>query len=372
MPNLIFHESAPLTMGAELELQLIDPVNKQMVSRAKDLIRNIADSKFKSKIKPEITQGMIELNSGIHTTPQALHKDLLKLSHFLEKQSKRLDIQICSGGSHPVERWNQGKIFPIPRFKNHSWLYRYLSKNFTIFALHLHLGCKSAEDALYLTHLLSRYVPQFIALSASSPYYQGIDTGFNSSRLNMMKSFPTSGHIPFVTDWQQFSAYYFKLKKLKIIHSMKDIYWDIRPKPTFGTVEIRIFDAPLTLQHAAVLVAYAQTLAHFLLTKPYPVIEDLYTVYNYNRFQACRFGFDGRFIHPQTLKSASIQDDILDTLQLLKPHARALNTSRYLKTIERWAEQKRNDAQWLRKQFAKTESFEKLVQQQCKIWDKQF
>ncbi len=372
MPNLIFHPSTPLTLGMELELQLIDPNTRQLIARAKDLIRNIQDSKFQQQIKPEVTQGMIELNSLVHKTPHALLDDLFRIGTFLQKQSKQLNIQICGGGAHPLQKWHENKIFPIRRFKNLYWQYRYLSKNFTIFALHLHIGCQNGDNALYLTHLLSRYVPQFIALSGSSPFYQGIDTGFTSSRLNIVGGFPTSGHIPFLTDWREFSEFYFKLKKINVIRSMKDIYWDIRPKPTFGTVEIRIFDMPLTLHHAVTLAAYVQTLTHFLWDNRLPMIKDLYTVYPYNRFQACRFGFDGKFIDPYTLKSRSIQDDILLTIEQLKPSAHELNNTRYLKTIKSLTTKKLNDSARLKKIWTKTNSFEKTIREQCRLWQEQF
>ncbi len=372
MSKLIFSKSASLTLGLELELQLINPESKRLIAGAKDLIRTIRNSKYKDQIKPEVTQGMIELNSLVHKTPQTLHEELLTLSSFLEKQGKLLDIKICGGGSHPFQNWNENKIFPIARFKNLSWQYRYLSKCFTVFALHVHVGCKNSDNALYLTHLFSRYIPQFIALSASSPFYEGADTGFNSSRLNTMGSFPTSGHAPPKTTWKDFSAYYFQLRKLKIIHSMKDIYWDIRPKPAFGTVEIRIFDTPLTLHHATTIAAYVQMLAQFLLENRATITEDIYLPYSYNRFQACRFGFDGRFINPFTKKSCTIQEDILATVALLKPHAYALNTTRYLKKIHTWAKKKHNDTVWIKKTFAKSNSLEKLVQRQCELWFEQF
>src|SRR3990167_5866189 len=190
MPKLIFHSSSELTLGVELELQLINPRTKELVSRAKDLIRNIAHSEYRLQIKPEVTQSMIELNTSIHTSPQSLTKELLALADFLFEEGSKLGICFCGGGTHPFQSWNKHKIFPVPRFKNLYWQHRYLSKRFTVFALHFHIGCKNGNDAIYLTHLLYRYAPHFIALSAASPYYQGIDTGFNSSRLNVVNAFP--------------------------------------------------------------------------------------------------------------------------------------------------------------------------------------
>lgn len=373
MPNIIFHQSAEFTLGAELELQLINPVNNELISRAKDLIRNIRDSEFNEQIKPEITQGMIELNSKIHTSPQSLYFDLMKVSRFLNIESEKLGVLICGGGTHPFQHWNVNKIFPSVRFKNLSRKHRYLSKQFTIFALHIHIGCKNGNDAIYLTEILSRYIPQLIALSASSPFYQGIDTGFDSVRLNIVNAFPTSGIMPFFLNWKEFSNYYLKLRKLGIVNSMKDIYWDIRPKPKFGTVEIRVCDAPLSIQTLVTIVAYTQALARFiLLQKPYPLSQDLYTVYHYNRFQACRFGYKGIFIDPYTLKKHTLHDDILATIKLLRPHAKELDTLNYLNKIRAWVNYNYNDSHWIRNIAHKMPTLERVVQRQCQLWKEQF
>lgn len=373
MSNIIFHRSSELTLGAELELQIINPQTQDLIARAKDLIRRIRNSDYNEQIKPEITQSMIELNSSIHTSPQSLHKELLKMAYFLVQEGEQLGVRFCGAGTHPFQRWSSHKIYPSLRFKNISWQYRYLAKRYTVFALHFHIGCKNGDDAIYLTHLLSRFVPHFIAFTATSPFYQGIDTGFNSSRLNIVSAFPTSGIMPFLINWRDFSNHYLKMRNLNIVHSMKDIYWDIRPKPKFGTVEVRVCDMPLTLYHAVTLIAYAQALARYLLVeKPFPLTEDLYLVYNFNRFQACRYGFDGNFIDPHSLKQHTIYEDILKTLKLIKPHANALGIEGYLRKIQSWLQHKENGASWLRSHYSKTRSLERVVKNQCQLWLDQF
>ena len=179
--------------------------------------------------------------------------------------------------------------------------------------------------------------------------------------------------MPLFLNWKEFSDYYLKMRNLGIIHSMKDIYWDIRPKPKFGTVEVRICDTPLTLMRAIVIIAYAQTLARYLLLeKPLPFTKDLFMIYNSNRFQACRYGYEGNFIDPHHLSQHTIREDILSTVKLLKPHAAALNTENYLRTIHSLATNRQNDAAYLRNIFSKSESFEKMVQNQCQLWLEQF
>ena len=239
-----------------------------------------------------------------------------------------------------------------PRMQHVSQLYGYLAKQVTVFGQHVHLGCESGDAALYLMLAISRYIPHLIALSAASPFYQGVDTAFDSSRLNAVSAFPLSGRAPFVQTWEAFNAFFEKLRGAGIVASMKDFYWDIRPKPEYGTVEIRVFDTPLTVERAAALAAYAQALARWLLVeRPHPVSEDAYLAYTYNRFQACRFGLDGEFIDPAAGTRRSIGDEVLMTLGALAVHARELESELALREIERIVRDG-NDARWMRERHA--------------------
>ncbi len=371
MKMLRFKTSSLVSIGVELELQIIDPLTCDLIARAKDLIRNVKESRFKDAIKPEITQSMIEINSSIHQSPDSLYKELIEMRDFLLRHAKHIGIKIAGGGTHPFQKWTLRKIFPTRRFKNLSWRFRYLSKCSTVFGQHIHIGCKNAEDALYLTHALARYVPQFIALSASSPFYQGIDTGYQTSRTTVFSAFPLSGHIPYLTTWQEFSSYYYKLRNAGIVTSLKDFYWDIRPKPAFGTVEVRICDTPLTIEKAVLITAYIQTLSHHLLTKRnFKLSKDLYYFYGSNRFQASRYGFEGDFIDSETLKSTKISDDILQTLKLIKKDAQTLKTENYMEKILHSVLQNESDATLLRNVFKKTKSLKKIVHTQCDLWSK--
>lgn len=371
MKNLPFKRSDKISIGIELEFQIIDPITYNLIPRAKDLIRNISSSSYQKWLKPEITQSMIELNSSVHHSPQKMYEELVKVRSFLLNQSKKLGVYFSGGGTHPFQKWSLNKIFPSKRFKNLSHRYRYLSKRSTVFGQHVHIGCPSAEDALYLTHAFARYVPQFLALSASSPFYQGLATGYASSRANVFSAFPMSGVIPYLTTWEEFSEYYYKMRKLGIIESMKDFYWDIRPKPEFGTVEVRVCDTPFTLKKAVTLAAYMQTLAYYLLEeRPALLTPDLYYVYGYNRFQACRYGYGGQFIDPQTLQHRLIGEDILLTLKTIKKYATKLNNTGFLSLIAKDVTNNKNDASLANAIFNKTDSLPRVVREQCLLWMK--
>lgn len=369
MKILPFKPSENVSVGVELEFQIINPKNYDLISRAKDFIRNIQMSEFSKFIKPEITQGMIEINSSVHHSLDEMYNELIAMREFLLKHSEQLHVNICGGGTHPFRKWKLNKIFPSQRFKNLSKQYQYLSKRSTVFGQHIHIGCKSSEDAIYLTHALTRYVPHFIALSASSPFYQGVDTRFCSSRSNVFSSFPTSGVMPYLLNWTEFSEYFYKMRKLGIIHSMKDFYWDIRPKPEYGTVEIRVCDTPLTIKKAVLLAAYIQAVAHYLLqTKALNLSHDFYYVYSNNRFQASRYGFEGVIIKPDNLTAVNIGEDILTTIKAIEKNANKLGTMGFMLQLMDIVKNKQNDALWLRDIYKSTGDLPSVVHEQCLVW----
>jgi carboxylate-amine ligase len=238
-----------------------------------------------------------------------------------------------------------------------------------VFGQHIHIGCASADDAIYLTHALIRYVPHFIALGASSPFYQGVDTAFDSSRLSVVNAFPLSGTIPFVPDWASFNRYFDTMYDFGIVNSMKDFYWDVRPKPEYGTVEIRVVDTPLTVDRAAQIAAYAQALARRLLAERVDwITPELYLVHSYNRFQAARHGLEGVLVNPQTRQTVLLAEDIRETLRALAPHAAALESTVALDALMAMTQSEGNDATWLRKLHADNKTLPDVVRQQAARW----
>jgi len=357
-----FARSASLTMGVELELQLVSLSDFDLVAASPDMLELLGRAPFPGNVTPEITESMLEINSSVHTGHGALLAELREIRDTLLRAGDRLNVGVCGGGTHPFQQWSQRKIFSKPRFREVSALYGYLAKQFTVFGQHVHIGCDSGDQALFLLHALNRYIPHFIALSSSSPFLQGSDTQFHSARLNSVFAFPLSGRAPFILNWNAFEADYFaRMENTGIVRSMKDFYWDLRPKPEYGTIELRVCDTPLTVERAAALACYLQALCRYLLAGNEPAPrEDDYLVYNYNRFQACRFGLDGTLVHPQTHESVSLREDILTTLRRLEPHAAALGSEAALDHLYRETHTG-SDAQLLREAHAQAGSTEGIV-----------
>ncbi len=348
MPLDDFTTSAPLTMGVELELQLLDTLDLDLTPRAEDLLRLLQRHSGAWDVKPEITRSMIEIGTSVHRAHAPLRDELHDLCQQLSRGARKLNLCIGGGGTHPFQHWSEQQIFPSDRFHYISELYGYLAKQFTVFGQHVHIGVPNGDDALWLLHALSRYVPHFIALSASSPYVQGEDTGFHSARLNSVFAFPLAGRAPFVLGWDDFGLYFDKMTATGVVQSMKDFYWDIRPKPEFGTIELRVCDTPLTVDKAAALACYLQSLCRYLREeRPFEPEEDDYMVYTFNRFQACRFGLDGEVVNPKTHERVKLRDDIMRTLARVAEHALDLQATAATDNI-RDSLFSGNDANWLR------------------------
>jgi carboxylate-amine ligase len=350
VPLAAFTPSEALTLGVELELQLVSTHDFDLAPQAEDLLRVLERHSGAWDVKPEITRSMIEIGTSV----QREHGPLLAELHDLRKQlsdgARMLNIGIAGGGTHAYQQWSAQRIFPGERFHYISELYGYLAKQFTVFGQHVHVGCENGDTALWLLHALSRYVPHFIALAASSPFVQGVDTGFDSARLNSVSAFPLAGRAPFVLTWDDFGVYFDKMTSTGVVESMKDFYWDIRPKPEFGTIELRVCDTPLTVDKAAALACYLQCLCRYLREeKPFEPSEDDYLVYTFNRFQACRFGLDGEIVDPKTKMRLKLRDDILRTLSLIDQHATELHAVD-ASTLLRDSLFSGNDARLLREQ----------------------
>ncbi|MCB2016814.1 MAG: glutamate--cysteine ligase [Hydrogenophaga sp.] len=363
MPLEIFKSSEPLTLGVELELQLVNTYDMDLSSSANDLLELLSRKPFPGTVTPEMTQSMIEIATDVHTQYDQLVAQLRQIRDTLVRAGDRLNVALAGGGTHPFQRWFEQRIFSKPRFEQLSGLYGYLAKQFTVFGQHVHVGCASPDEALFLLHSLNRYVPHFIALSASSPFFQGVDTLFDSARLNSVFAFPLSGRAPFELSWEEFAHGYFtKMESTGVVKSMKDFYWDIRPKPEFGTIELRVCDTPLTVERAAALACYLQSLCRQLLLREDALpAEDDYLVYTYNRFQACRFGLDGVMVNPRTREQISIREDILATLRRVEPHAEALGARAALDEIESIAGHAGNHATLLRKAYDESGSVQGVV-----------
>ena len=361
-----FVSSQALSLGVELELQLVNTHDYDLAPYADNMLRLMRTLPLPGSVVPEMTSSMIEISTGICQGAGEVLEQLSAIRDALVKCGDKLNIAVAGGGTHPFQQWHEQRIYDRPRFQELSALYGYLTKQFTIFGQHVHIGCPDADAALLMLHRMSRYIPHFIALSASSPFVQGQDTQFDSARLNSVSAFPLAGRAPFALDWDDFATFYGKMARTGVVKSMKDFYWDIRPKPEFGTIEIRVFDTPLSVERAAALAGYVQSLAAwFLAEQPFMPDEDDYLVYTTNRFHACRFGLDGTYVDPASGDHMPLRDHILRTMQRIQRHAdsQGAATATGLALLYGTTAAGHNDARWLRECQAREQLLAEVTRQ---------
>ena len=362
-----FRESRPLTLGVELELQLLSRRDFDLTRGATDLMQALDYDERFGEIKLEITESMIEVSTQPQATVAGIAADLGGLRETLVTLCRRNNIALCGGGTHAFHRWPERRICPGERFDAIYQRYGYLAKQFTVFGQHVHVGVTSADDAIWLTQALGEYVPAFIALSAASPFVDGVDTLFQSARLNAVSAFPLSGQCPPLTDWADFLDHFRLLQDCGIAKSIKDLYWDVRPKPEFGTVEIRVCDTPLSIERATALAALAQSLCRYLLReRPAFDAEGLRHVARYNKFQACRYGREAQLSEPAARRQRPLREWLDALLVTLAADAEALGCGDWLHTLA--GDSAPSDADWLRGTWERERNMNDVVRTASERW----
>ncbi len=367
MGQITFHSSTPGTLGIELELQLIHPDTFDLTPVAPRLLDALQAHPLHGSVKPEITRAMIEINSGVHDEPGELLTEMRQLRDAVCEGASAVQARIAGGGTHPFMRWQDRRIFGSPRFEQVAGRFGYLASKFTVFGQHIHLGASSGDDAIAMIRRLMPYTPHLVAMAASSPYQDGIDTQFASSRPHAMNGFPLAGHMPEeISDWYGFEAHMMTMRAYGLIDDLKELYWDIRPKPELGTVEIRVCDTPLCVERACQIAAFAQALSAWVADAPDPS-PLAWLAYRVNHFEACRFGLRADYVDTDgsTVSLHSHLDRLFDQLM---PFAQARGSGELLSDLRSSLTSQGNDARWLRSCLQQTGNLPGVVAQAADVF----
>ncbi|TFW16617.1 glutamate--cysteine ligase [Massilia arenosa] len=348
-----FKDSTVGTMGIELELMVLDRLTFDLFPAAPDILR-LLDAQDKPWVHtPEITTSMLEVATSILSSYDEAADQLEHIRATVSRAAFEVGASISGGGAHPFQKWSEQRIYPKERYFASERKFGYLAKLFTVFGMHVHVGAGSADEAIRLCALLTQRAPLFIALSANSPCWQGEVSGFCSSRSNVVGAFPMSGILPAeVRSWQDFRDHFDQLAQYGIVKSIKDFYWDVRPKPEYGTIELRVLDTPLKPVYAAALACYARELCLEFADQPqrWPTNTSR-ELYIWNRFNAARDGVEGSWIDPDTGTSMPIAQAVRADLERLARRSRDPGFGTACAVLERLM-QDGGQAQWLRKHLA--------------------
>ena len=331
-----FKKSMVGSMGIELELMILDRLSYDLFPAAPDLLKSLEKQEKKWTCTPEITTSMLEIATSILNNYQETFEQLEQVRIAVNNAASQSGAFISGGGAHPFQKWSEQRIFPKQRYLNNSSKFGYLSKLFTVFGMHVHIGVDKGDEAIRLCHNLTQLAPIFLALSAASPYWQGEDSFFASSRSNVVGAFPMSGTIPDeIKNWQGFKNYFDELAKLEIVKSIKDFYWDVRPKPEYGTVEVRILDTPLHTEIAGAMAAYIREKSLELIAEKDYFLPSNSIIYKWNRFNAAKMGIEAEYINPVNRQKFIIKDYLKEDLRRLKKKNRDINFFKACLIIEK-------------------------------------
>lgn len=364
MPNssneIIFKSAGLLTLGVEVELQIMDQDTLNLTPRADEILQ--AGAKIKN-LKQEFYQSTVEICTDKCDDVHQAVADLKASFDAIVPLGNERGISFSTTGCHPFSRYLDCVITPSPRYDELIERNQWLTKRMTVYGLHVHLGMRDGNECIRFNNFFLPFLPHLLALSASSPYWQGDDTGLSSCRPTTYESMPTSGQPYEVGGWSEFENLYHILKKCGAINSLKDLWWDMRPSPGYGTLEIRVCDGLPTLAGTAAVVAYIHLLAHWFndhcnwlnQVQPSPPF-----LLRENKWRAVRYGLDAELVLNTDGKTAPIRDEIEKWLDITKDYITKLGYEPYIETLRKIMANG-TSSQRQRKIFADTNSIKEVA-----------
>ena len=327
-----FNSSPDPTIGVEIELQLIDKNNLNLKNVASKALPEV-DKKYSDNIKYELMDSMIEINTNICQTVEDVDKDISKTLNHLENILENHKTLLNCTSLHPFALGKNQIVTDNPRYKRIMKDLQIVGKRFITQGLHVHIGINNCEKVIQVNNALRAYLPLLLALSTSSPFFEGEDTGLHSYRTKIFEALPLAGMPDYLNDWNHFENLTEQLQNAGIINSVKDLWWDVRPHPGFGTVEIRVCDIPINYKAILCLVALIQALV-VTLAKIDSTSDTHIQILQSNKWQAARYGLEGVFVDPKTIKKITIRRAIENLYILIEPVFNSLGSAKYAKTIE--------------------------------------
>ena len=322
-----WNPSRGATLGVEWELQLLDTSTRMLRQDAGEVLAalpGLTEEGEHPKIRHELMQSTVEVVTGVCSTVSEIKDDLSATISQLERITGRRDTMLACAGTHPVSDWRDAKMAPIQRYVELVEQMQWLVRRIQTFGVHVHVGIRDGSKAIPIVNALAGYLPHFLALTASSPFWNGQDTGLASSRAIVFGGLPTSGPPQPLTDWTEFEEYMDTLLRAGTIRSIKEVWWDIRPHPDFGTVEIRMFDGVPTLREIGMTAALSQSLVQLLdtqLDRGYKLPTPPAWVVRDNKWRATRYGLDAIVITDDSGSTAPLRDELYELTRELQPVA---------------------------------------------------
>ncbi|HET7695618.1 MAG TPA: carboxylate-amine ligase [Vicinamibacterales bacterium] len=286
------------TIGVEEEFQIVDPDTGALRSHVSELLTASAPA-LGDQIKRELHQSIVEVGTKICADVNELEREVCRIRRELSQSAESVGLRIAAAGTHPFSSWKDQLVSPGERYQNIVEELQQLARSLLIFGLHIHVAVPDKASTIELLNEARYFLPHLLALSTSSPFWQGRDTGLKSYRTTVFRRFPRSGIPDEFSSWSQYEEYVDTLVALHCIDDGKKVWWDLRPHPVFGTLEFRICDVPTSPRATIALAALAQA----LVVKLYRLRRSNlgFRIYSRalveeNKWRAARYGLDGQLI----------------------------------------------------------------------------
>lgn len=318
------------TIGVEWELQLVDVVTKHLRQEAHAVLGALPELSATGehdKLRYELMQSQVELVTDVCDTAGDAKADLAASLAELTPLLEPSGMALACSGTHPLSDWRDAVFVPGQRYAELIEQLQWPVRRLQTFGLHVHVGVSTREKVVPIVNALAAHLPHFLALTASSPFWSGQDTGLASARSIVFGALPTAGPPHLLSDWAAFEDYMQTLLRAGTIQSIKEVWWDVRPHPDFGTVEVRMFDGVPTMRELGMATALGQCLVHRFesqLDRGYRLPSPAAWVVRDNKWRATRYGLDAVIITDDTGSTARLRDELHELLHELTPTAERL------------------------------------------------
>jgi glutamate---cysteine ligase / carboxylate-amine ligase len=343
-----FGSGPPLTVGVEEEYMLLNPAGYDLVSGVEELLDKAATGEMADRLKPELMQCVLESGTVVCDDIDAAAADLRLIRQYVAQQARGLDMRLGAAGTHPFSLFENQKITARDRYRALVEMLQYVARRELVFGMHVHVAVPSPEACLAVMEGVLIELPVLLALSANSPFWRGDQTGLASTRAMVFSAFPRSGLPPRFRDYDDYAQAVGFMEATGAIGDYTHLWWDVRPHPRFGTLELRVMDCQTRVEDAIALAAYVQCLVKLLLDR----FLDGQEVLSYhrmllaeNKWLALRYGMDAPLMDLGAGKRVKMSARTLAKRRLreLRPIARSLGCADALSRID-WVLENGNGA----------------------------
>jgi carboxylate-amine ligase len=332
MATIDFTSNSRPTLGIEIELGLVDNRTMALASSYAD-IETLLSGSHSNLIKPELMQCVAELNTDVCETVGDAETDLRAKIMAVEVATDQLDLRLWWGATHPFSPWREQKVTPDDRYFKLVELLQELARRLVTFGLHVHVGVDSGDKAVMICDRILRHLPTLLALTSSSPFWEGRKTGLQSHRSKVMEGLPTAGMPTLMRNWSEYVWLVNHMVDTGFINTIREIWWDVRPHHSFGTVEVRVCDMPGNLEDTLAVSALVQCLVKSLSDE---IDSGTYQhdchpmMVRQNKWRATRFGTAAQLVDSYTYRTVTVPQAVDELVDKLTPVAANLGCESYL------------------------------------------